>query len=1110
MKLDSMKHPDMLVMRRRATVVLLMGLVTLGSLGAFNGVEGSEVVDLSEVGGGTFARLSTGYLGTPQSMVAYEPNSPRFQTVLACGSSDGAVITGEADGADLYPLARNSRYIFGYSSTKRRLYRSTDGASWSACGPTNLSDSPFMLVVIPSGPHADRIIRFSRNTSDRSPFWSDDDGNTWTVGKRADNPSYTFYLAPNSYYFDMRFWGNQYSPSGVLIVADYGPCVYRSQDDGVTWDKVFEDPLWIAGPVQSATSTTIQLDSQASSVDNFYKNRWINITSGAGAGQSFQMTAYNGTTRTATISGWSVIPQGPGGSNPSQYRISEYLHIHALGFHPGFGTSGRWFFNTGDQYLCRHCYVSDDNGTTWNDYASGKVPPDGHTVNYLYDGHPTRVLCGIDGVMGISWLDLSTWEFGTYATGWPALNGWQVFKHDGLYYAIVGKTTTQAVMSVSPDLNKWVVYHRVNSSDFLDFEHFAGYAGGKLHLTARVASGAFKHFAISPARTTAKTGVRLCPQSTNLLSASVAAGDTVSGLSLVSDGSNPLDSNVKHNGSYGLYARQTQSDYAKIKVPFTNTLGRGASFQGRFWARCKGPWLYSLWTGDVCVFAGTSPDEWREYVTATKWIGAGATSTLEIALLRNPYSGTAELWVDSLQISESPTPDWHAGGTTQSSETIDRSVMLPGEWTHIFSIHTNPASLDLPSGNYALMSYVLDSQNNIELYWNATSGTFVLRLTENGVTSSIASRATWFLALSDLKFAVRRLGSSVQLSVVNGGVPEHVSSIASLSSSEALVGSGTIRTGWRDGSGIMPCTLLESSFTRSYLSDTVLNASLALPIVNEEGGLTLSASPVDGGSIQVTPSPDGNGKYAYGTVVTLTATAATGHVFASWSGDVAGTDSTIQVTITGDKTVVANFAVSRRSLSLASSPTVGGSIQVSPDPDGQGTYILGSTVTMTAVPSEGYHFECWSGDVAGTDNPTVLTMDANKSVRASFSKDRTYSRLSVFPNNPSWGQVTITPAPTDPQDAEYVDGTVVTLSETPAANKNFGYWIIYDPNYPGDFNYATTDANQTIWLVMNNNTEVDAFFSTRSTCGTSEVSAISLLTSMVLMAVSVRRRWRRL
>ncbi|MCL5877801.1 MAG: FG-GAP-like repeat-containing protein [Candidatus Bathyarchaeota archaeon] len=48
-------------------------------------------------------------------------------------------------------------------------------------------------------------------------------------------------------------------------------------------------------------------------------------------------------------------------------------------------------------------------------------------------------------------------------------------------------------------------------------------------------------------------------------------------------------------------------------------------------------------------------------------------------------------------------------------------------------------------------------------------------------------------------------------------------------------------------------------------------------------------------------------------------------------------------------------------------------------------YTSGTVVTLTADPADDYVFSGWSGAVTGTTNPTTVTMDANKTVTATFT-----------------------------------------------------------------------------------------------------------------------------
>jgi uncharacterized repeat protein (TIGR02543 family) len=65
---------------------------------------------------------------------------------------------------------------------------------------------------------------------------------------------------------------------------------------------------------------------------------------------------------------------------------------------------------------------------------------------------------------------------------------------------------------------------------------------------------------------------------------------------------------------------------------------------------------------------------------------------------------------------------------------------------------------------------------------------------------------------------------------------------------------------------------------------------------------------------------------------------------------------------------------------LTTQPGAGGNINIARDFDSP-------TATLTAIPNHGYVFTGWTGDATGTTNPLSITMDADKTVGATFEPD---------------------------------------------------------------------------------------------------------------------------
>ncbi len=62
-----------------------------------------------------------------------------------------------------------------------------------------------------------------------------------------------------------------------------------------------------------------------------------------------------------------------------------------------------------------------------------------------------------------------------------------------------------------------------------------------------------------------------------------------------------------------------------------------------------------------------------------------------------------------------------------------------------------------------------------------------------------------------------------------------------------------------------------------------------------------------------------------------------------------------------------------------------GSGSVTKNPD-KALYNSGDVVELTAAPAAGWVFSGWSGDLTGNTNPQSLTMNANKTVTATFAQ----------------------------------------------------------------------------------------------------------------------------
>jgi Divergent InlB B-repeat domain len=201
---------------------------------------------------------------------------------------------------------------------------------------------------------------------------------------------------------------------------------------------------------------------------------------------------------------------------------------------------------------------------------------------------------------------------------------------------------------------------------------------------------------------------------------------------------------------------------------------------------------------------------------------------------------------------------------------------------------------------------------------------------------------------------------------------------------------------------------------------------------------TLSVSVTGSGSVDKNPDQP---TYTHGTNVTLTATPAAGYNFAGWMGDATGMTNPLVVPMTSNKMITAMFAVDSYTLTV----NLVGNGSVTRDPN-LSSYPFDTDVVLTAVPSSGWHFVQWSGDLTGATNPQTLNMDDNKTVTATFAIN-TYALDVTIVGSGSGAK--------SPNQALYDHGTVVQLTATPSSGWSFTAWS-------GDATGSTNPVNVTM------------------------------------------------
>jgi len=134
-----------------------------------------------------------------------------------------------------------------------------------------------------------------------------------------------------------------------------------------------------------------------------------------------------------------------------------------------------------------------------------------------------------------------------------------------------------------------------------------------------------------------------------------------------------------------------------------------------------------------------------------------------------------------------------------------------------------------------------------------------------------------------------------------------------------------------------------------------------------------------------------------------------------------------------------------------------GSGTVTLDPPG-GSYARGTVVTLTATASADYALAGWLGDLSGNANPVSVTMNASKTITASFTSGAGSGpyTLTTAAAPTAGGVVSL-----DPPGGTYARGTVVTIRAFESAAYVFSDWGVPSPG-TGDLVASTNPVRVTM------------------------------------------------
>jgi hypothetical protein len=299
--------------------------------------------------------------------------------------------------------------------------------------------------------------------------------------------------------------------------------------------------------------------------------------------------------------------------------------------------------------------------------------------------------------------------------------------------------------------------------------------------------------------------------------------------------------------------------------------------------------------------------------------------------------------------------------------------------------------------NSVSASFVVSSDTAIQATVPAGATTGPLSVTTPGGTATSANNFTVVSAPTITSFtpASGPLGTSVTISGTNfSGTTavtfNGVSAAFTVNSATAI--QATVPAGATTG----PLSVTTPGGTATSTNNFTVSATLTVTKAGTGGG-TVTSSSNPAAPTQINCGPTCSVSYESGTVVTLTATPATGSNYTAWSGCDSVSGATCAVTMSAGRSVTATFTLQIFTLTVSRANTFGigngtvtstsnprSSSQINCGPTCSASYGDGTVVTLTATPGFLSTFDSWSGCDAASGMTCTVTVNEARSVTAHF------------------------------------------------------------------------------------------------------------------------------
>ena len=272
--------------------------------------------------------------------------------------------------------------------------------------------------------------------------------------------------------------------------------------------------------------------------------------------------------------------------------------------------------------------------------------------------------------------------------------------------------------------------------------------------------------------------------------------------------------------------------------------------------------------------------------------------------------------------------------------------------------------------------------------------------TQNPRQLTVTQNTTLTAQFGIAQHTVTISSNNIAWGTVNGGGTYNYGQSTLLTATPAT---GYHFVGWSDGNTNNPRVLLVEN-----------DVSLTATFAPNQYTVTLYSNDPTKGTVS------GGGTYNYNQQIYIIASPIGNYAFQQWSDG--NTNAYRSITVTQDISYMAIFTEPYYTVTVQSNNNQYGTAT------GGGTYLVGSSVTLTATANTGYHFMQWND--GNSENPRIVTVSGDATYTAQFAPN-SYT-LTVTSSDNTMGYAS--------GGGTFTYGSEVTITATPLQHHFFNGW----------------------------------------------------------------------